>query len=168
TSNVRTQRVLSNNEINALPTGQMSWTTITTVTPGLTGQADVGGSKGAWDTQGVAGVTYHGKRGAKSMYDGMRTQNVGTSNPGYFFNVQTLEEMTVEAGGLSAEASDAVVVMNLIPKEGSNTFRFNLSTQFSNEHLQAENLNDELRSRGFTTGAQIENMYDYGGTIAGP
>ena len=171
TSNVRQHNVLSNNELLALPTGQISWTTMTAVTPGLLDRgsgADVGGAKGAWETHGVANVTYHGKRGAKSMYDGMRTQNVGTSNPGYFFNIQTVEEMTVETGGLSAEASDAVIVMNLIPKEGGNLFRGTVTAMFTNSNLQSDNLTDGLRARGLTTVDHIAKMYDLGVTLGGP
>ena len=170
-SNVRQHNVLSNSELVALPTGQISWTTMTAVTPGLLDRgsgADVGGAKGAWETHGVANVTYHGKRGAKSMYDGMRTQNVGTSNPGYFFNIQTVEEMTVDTGGLSAEASDAVVVMNLIPKEGSNLFRGTFTGMYTNSGLQSGNLTDALRARGLTTVDHIARMYDVGVTLGGP
>ena len=41
--------------------------------------------------------------------------------------------------------------MNAIPRDGGNTFRFDLSGNYANHHMASNNLNDELRARGVTS-----------------
>src|SRR5882672_7669919 len=64
TQNTRRQTVVSDELLAALPTSTKSLGTLIVLTPGLTGQADVGGSLGAYRTMGTPqGVAYHGRVG---------------------------------------------------------------------------------------------------------
>jgi len=85
------------------------------------------------------------------------------------FNAQAVEEMQMETGGLSAEGSSTGMTMNLVPKEGSNAFKFAVSSIYSNEHTQSSNLTDALRARGLTTSSQkVINVYELSITVGGP
>ena len=59
--------------------------------------------------------------------------------------------MLVETGGVSAESSTSGVLVNMVPKDGGNSFRFNASALFTDYSLQNDNLTDEIRGRGVTT-----------------
>src|SRR5688500_5918870 len=76
--------------------------------------------------------------------------------------------MTVESGGGTAAANDAGLVMNVIPKNGSNTFETILSGLFSNDSMQSSNLDDELRQRGLNRVPKFLLNRDFGGTSGGP
>lgn len=167
---VRQQTLVSSALLAVLPTGLPSLSTLVTLTPGMTGNPDVGGSAGTFNTQGGAEGLFHGKFGTKVQFDGMRIQNFTSGDsPGYMFNVQAVEEMQMETGGLSAEGSSTGMTMNLVPKEGSNNFTFAVSSTYSNEHTQSSNLTDALRDRGLTTSSQkVINIYDFGTTVGGP
>jgi hypothetical protein len=45
----------------------------------------------------------------------------------YVINPATVEEMVVGTGGVSAESEASGIMMNMIPKEGGNTFRGSVS-----------------------------------------
>jgi hypothetical protein len=103
TQNVRQQRVATIELLDTLPVGLKAASTFVTLTPGLTGAANVGGSAGTYATVGMGG-TFHGKSGTKVQFDGMRTNNLeGSGSTGYIVNTAAIEEMTLETGGISAE-----------------------------------------------------------------
>ena len=75
--NTRRQTVLSDELLAVLPTATQGLGTLITVTPGLSGAADVGGSAGAYHTMGTPqSAAYHGRTGMKVTYDGMGILNM--------------------------------------------------------------------------------------------
>lgn len=169
--NVRQQTVVERTEIEALPVGQGSTSALVSLIPGLGdgGLVDVGGTGGAWQAGRATYGTYHGKIGLRTTMDGMRTQNTGTGKaPGYTINMNFVEEVAVETGGITAEGSASAMAMNHIPKEGSNQLRFTLAGRFMSSGMQANNLDDALRTRGATTPQQVEKLHDEGLYAGGP
>ena len=51
-------------------------------------------------------------------------------------------------GGITAESNADGVLINMVPKEGGNIFSGSAHGLYTNESLQTDNLNDELRARG--------------------
>ena len=45
-----------------------------------------------------------------------------TGNAGYQLNAALVQEMTLQSSGISAEGNAEGVLINMIPKEGGNTF----------------------------------------------
>ena len=169
TQNARQQKVLSDDVLLALPTGQTNIVNVIALTPGFTGNATVGGSTGAYHGQQTKG-TYHGKRGTHLSLDGMRIDNYAGAgdSPGYLFNTLTIEETALETGGATAESSSPNVAMNMVPKEGGNDFRYSIEGLYTNHNLQSSNLNDTLRGRDLTDVPKLNRMYDAGFTVGGP
>ena len=116
-----------------------------TLTPGWSGIGDVGGR------YLVEPGAFHGKRGTKVSFDGLVVEN-SDGNSSYQINAAAVSEMAAQTSGLSAEVNADGPVMNMIPKEGGNSFNIIAAGLFSNYNLEGSNLNDELRSRGFTVG----------------
>ena len=170
TQNTRQQKVLSSELLDTLPTGQKTAINVVSLTPGMTtaGLADVGGSLGTYNAGGNA-TTFHGKTGFKREYDGMRVENMeADGNLGYILNAITVQETTVETGGVSAESDMSGVSMNMVPKEGGNAFHYMASGLFTNEHLSTDNFGQQLRDRGVTLPSKVINIYDWWGTAGGP
>ncbi len=86
----------------------------------------------------------------------------------FVFNNLTFQEVVVETGGMSAERNTGGVQMNIVPKDGGNTFSGSFSTSFSTPDLQADNLTDELRARGLSFSPSLKKHNDTGGAIGGP
>jgi len=79
-----------------------------------------------------------------------------------------VEEMVLQTSGISAEVNADGPVMNVIPKEGSNTFRTILNGVYSNNHMESDNLTDALRARGLKTGNQTVKIFDESVSLGGP
>lgn len=169
TQNVRQQTVVSEALLDALPSSGKSLVGYAKLIPGLKGGSDVGGAAGLWATGNVIADTVHGKGGAKFAYDGMQTNNYGGSGAtSYLMNPATVQETAVETGGANAESNAAGITMNLIPKEGGNTFTVLATGLYSGERLHGDNLDNTLRGRGVANTTKVLSVYDINGAIGGP
>lgn len=167
--NVKQQKVVSDELLSALPSASRAMASIVAIIPGMVGAGDVGGSSGIYTSNTTWRNMYHGKGGVKFQYDGMRTNNMGAHGAtSYVMNGATSQETTVDTGGVSAESSASGALINLIPKEGGNAFKYEFFGFFTGESLQTDNLDDRLRSRGLTTGPKALGIYDFNGTFGGP
>jgi len=171
TQNTRQQNLVSAQLLDALPTSSKALNSVLVLTPGLSGvAAGVGASQGTYRSSSV-NAAYHGKLGSKIQFDGMSILNTnsGVGATGYIVNGAVVEEMAVEAGGgAAAESAVSGFTVNFVPKDGGNTFKFSASGVFANDSLQSDNLTDELRARGLTTGTKVLKTFDAVATLGGP
>ena len=165
TTNVRQQMLLSSDLLEALPTGTKSQNTLVALTAGFSGISDVAG---VYSTQvGGTLATFHGKSGTKVQFDGMSVQH-SSGNTGYMINAATVQEMTMQTSGISAESTADGAVVNMIPREGGNTFSGSIFGLYTNNRLQSNNLTQKLRDRGLTTTNSNLRIYDATATLGGP
>jgi hypothetical protein len=167
--NVRKQTVVSKDQLEALPTSTKSVGTLATITSGLTGLGDVGGSYQVEPGQDVVsgGGKFHGKSGTKVSFDGMGMEN-SSGNSSYQLNSASVEELVMSTSGISADTNADGLVVNVIPKEGSNTFRTELIGLYSNHSLESNNLDDGLRNRGLTSANRTIKLFDESVSVGGP
>ncbi len=164
TQNVRRQLLVSEETLSVLPVSNKHYNMLVTLTPGLAGMADVAGS---YTTQIDEG--FHGKTGTRMQIDGMGVQNMaGTGNFSYQLNAAVVQEITVQTGGISAESHADGMVVNIIPKEGGNTFSGTLSGVYTKGSFAGDNLTSALRSRGLERGSELLEIYDAGAAVGGP
>jgi hypothetical protein len=161
TQNVRKQIVATHELLEALPTSSKHINTMVTLTPGYTGVTDVGGQYAA-----EAGA-FHGKRGTKVSFNGMGVEN-SSGNSSYQINAATVEEMVLQTSGVSAEVNADGPVMNVVPKQGGNTFQTILTGLFSNHSMESDNLSDEIRERGLTAANKRVKIFDEAASLGGP
>jgi hypothetical protein len=167
--NTRQQQVVSREVLNALPTSTVTLSNIGAITPGMAGQVNVGGSAGAYSMSSVLNVTFHGKSGGTTAYDGMRITDMDCAScTGPLISPATVDEWTVETGGGLAESDAAGVRLNVIPRSGGNTVSASLSGSFSDSALQTDNLTDALRDRGLTSVNGLEYLRSIDGFVGGP
>ena len=167
--NVRRQTVVSNELLEALPTSTKSVGQLTTLTTGLTGLGDVGGTYQVEPGNDVVsgGGQFHGKSGTKVSYDGMGIEN-SSGNSSYQLNAASVEEMVMSTSGISADTNADGLVVNIVPKEGGNQFRTQLAGLFANDSLESTNLSQELKDRGLTTANKTLKLFDESATFGGP
>jgi len=167
--NVTQQSVITRDILNAIPAGMKSTGQIGVLIPGVTSTSqDVGGS--AFSSVGLA---IHGSRlnEQAALYDGMPFNN-GQGRGGQFVaittNDATVQEMAIETAGLNAEAEASGVKINLVPRDGGNTFKGLVIGSFTNNHLQSDNLSSGLIARGLTSSATIHETWDIDPAVGGP
>ena len=171
TQNVNAQRVFARTVTEQLPSAS-TLNQYATLIPGAvltsgTSAQDVGGSRGEFQT----GFTIHGARTGdfQQMRDGMFYGTlVAAGNKMSSLNQATVDEVTVQTSGATAEAESGGVLVNVVPRDGGNVFSGSFAANFANNGLQANNLDDGLRARGVTVIADIRKRYDVGGGVGGP
>jgi hypothetical protein len=174
---VQQQSSVSDELLAALPTATRTWGTLATLVPGMnfaSGLTSFTGTGGVYAENNPTrqafgiGTSFHGKTGANTEYDGMSTNTPAPGGSmGYVSNAYSAEEMRAQTGGVSAEARTSGMTFDIIPKEGGNTLRGLFYSHYTTGAFQGDNLSDNLRTRGLTTGAQVDFSYDVVGTLGG-
>jgi hypothetical protein len=167
--NVVTQRVVTRDIIDAIPTGSKSVVNLGVMIPGVVvNNQDVGGS--AFTSSQIA---IHGGRAGEQqlLYDGMMYNN-GQGRGGQYTaiatNDGTVQEISLETGGLGAESEMSGIRTNVIPKEGGNVFRGTMAGSFTNHNLQSSNLTDEFKAQGLLSVNTVHQIYDVNPGVGGP
>jgi hypothetical protein len=167
-SNANRQRVLRQDIIDALPNNRVP-AFMASLVPGINMNAqDVGGSQG--NTDGGR-ITTHGSRitDLRTMASGVSIQSMesGAGAQGVP-NMMMYQEVTVDTSGTSAEQDLAGVTINMIPREGGNTYQGEFLTSFANNGMQGNNFTQDLKDRGLGTADAIKQIWDINGGYGGP
>ena len=143
----RTQQIISKDILSAIPSSRTAGG-IQALIPGMNADGDSGGLSGS--LQGGASAI-HGGRGSDSRIqaDGNNMGWAGGSGGGGNMpQVATSQEVVLTTSGGLAEAETGGVIVNVIPREGSNTFSGQLNFSGSNDTLQGSNYTQALKDAG--------------------
>jgi hypothetical protein len=175
TQRVTQQKVMTRDIIDAVPTGK-NFQNIGVLVPGVvlgaggTGATpyDVGGSSGEQQVQ----MGIHGGATAdmQIQMDGMRFNNLcgSGSYAGISGNDALIEQISYETGAISAETGTGGIRVNMIPKEGGNTFKGSLFLNGTGERLQRNNLTQSLIDQGLSAVNKTKRVWDVSGSVGGP
>jgi hypothetical protein len=170
--NATQHRAITRDQLDAVPTGRQ-WFDYVVLIPGVgntTRGQDVGGSTGDQSQS----FSIHGSTGADMphLFDGMRMGNLfasgGGANGPYPVNNAMVQEIAVDTSGASPEAEVSGVITNIIPKQGGNRYTGFFFGNYTNDHLQSNNLDAELVARGATTPDTLKNIWDVNPAAGGP
>jgi hypothetical protein len=168
------QRVFSQDTLDAIPAGRSHINEIVLLPgvnasqPGRGGLQDVGGTNNLQNTT----FSIHGGRTSDTrlQLDGVRLGNV--LSPGEFSNFVpdsgATQETTVDYGAISAELAFGGLRINLVPKEGGNTYRGSFFATGVNSGWQSDNLTDDLKTRGLPAPNKMKLAYDINPSGGGP
>lgn len=161
------QQVLNRELISALPSGRNN-STMAGMLPGVSiGNQDVGGLLGESPTA-AGGVTVHGVGDVRTLVNGISVhpaQGNGTHGAG---NIAAYQEMAVDISGVSAEQKEGGLRMNLIPREGGNTFAGSFYLGYANKSMKSDNFTQELQDRGLRTPNSLKRYVDVNPSLGGP
>lgn len=93
-------------------------------------------------TPGTTGGTSHGGSVRDNVYsiDGVNTTDAVVGTEALFFSMDTVEEISVQTGGLSAEHGQVRgAIVNAISKSGGNDFHGKLNMYYRGEKFQSNN-----------------------------
>ena len=135
------QRVIDRDLIDKLPAGRSPFAQMALI-PGVTVPAanqDVGG---ATQLSGAITMQVHGSTGASQslMENGLSTAAlISPANSQITFNMAASQEIAVDYSGAGADTAGGGVRMNVIPREGGNTFNGVLFMNGTSEGLGSSN-----------------------------
>ena len=117
-------------------------------------------------------LSVHGSRIAEtnSAIDGMsdRRGSTGGQAVTFYMNEGSVQEVSVRTDGGDAEAQASGVWMNAIPKEGGNTFNWNITALWANKDLAGNNLSQEYINQGLTAVNGLKRTWDFNPNGGGP
>jgi hypothetical protein len=117
-------------------------------------------------------LSVHGSRISEtnSAIDGMsdRRGSNGGQAVTFYMNEGSVQEVSVRTDGGDAEAQYSGVWMNAIPKEGGNTFNWNITALYANESLANDNLSQEYINQGLTAVNGLRHTWDVNPNGGGP
>ena len=133
-----------------------------------TGSQDVGGTSG--DSRST--LTVHGSR-FRDQRIAINGMTIAGSTGGLTMtgpNMEAMQEVQLETTSGDASTSTGGVRINVVPKDGGNTFAGSLFVSGTNEKFQGDNFTQELQDRGLTEGgiSRIKTLYDVAPTFGGP
>ena len=168
--NTRRQSVMSREIIDEIPTSRTAYdmaVLIPGVSRGLTSQ-DVGGTS----TAVIGSVSVHGSRGGDQIVMRNGIETVGQSGSGFStpvnINPVGTQEVNVDTASAGAEHTTGGVRLNVIPREGSNTFNASVFASYMNPAWQSDNVTQALKDRGVTSGNALKDLYDFNPGFGGP
>jgi Carboxypeptidase regulatory-like domain len=161
------QQVLSRDLLDQLPTGRNIWAVGSTLTGISLSAPDVGGTAGMQQTY----MAVHGsdRRDNAIQVDGMSVNGIeGDGAIQNYFNDGMFQEMSYQTSALTAEIQTSGVRLNMIPKEGGNSFRGSLFISRTPGSFQSDNYTDELRLKGLQAPNRVEKIQDFNPGFGGP
>jgi hypothetical protein len=162
------QSVMRREVLDTIPTGKDPFA-VGQLIPGVTTSApDVGGSKGM--QQPVLQVHGSSTNDMVYQFDGLTIGHVAFSGnqTGFYANDGGIQEIAYQTSALPAENGQGGVVINMVTREGGNTFHGTAFFTGANSGMQSNNSTPELVAKGLTARNRIQQAYDLNLSVGGP
>jgi hypothetical protein len=167
--NVTKLQVLTRELMDSIPSAR-NMQALGALVPGIRlNIPDVGGAQQTEQTY----MATHGNTALHNtiLLDGMPAQtNLADGAVQNYIDNALIDESVYQTSAISAESSAGGVRLNLVPKDGGNQIHGSGFFGGSSDgwHLQANNVDDFLRTRGLASGARIEHLNDFNFAMGGP
>ncbi|HEY3044439.1 MAG TPA: carboxypeptidase-like regulatory domain-containing protein [Vicinamibacterales bacterium] len=155
----KVQQTVSKDVLAAIPSSRNA-AGIQALVPGMSTNSDSGGINGGM-TGGAGSI--HGGRGndSRTYSDGNNTGWAGGSaGGGNTPNVSGAQEVVLSTSGGLGEAETSGVILNVIPRDGGNTFSGQFSASGANDAMQGSNYTQKLKDAGLKTPSELLKVYD--------
>src|SRR5688572_16600958 len=156
---VRTQQTVSKDILAAIPSSR-SGGAIQSLIPGMSSNGDSGGINGGGGSAGQI----HGSRGSDSRTysDGLHVGWAGGGGGqwGNSISVGVAQGVVLSGSGGLGEAETSGVAMNVIPREGGNTFSGSFAASGASGAWQGSNYTQSLIDQGLKAPSELNNMYE--------
>jgi hypothetical protein len=155
----RVQTIMDRDVIAAIPSSRNA-TGIQSLVPGMSSNGDSGGITGG--TGGMAGFI-HGARASDSrtLHDGINTGWAGANSNAAISNVAGSQEVVLTTSGGLGEAETAGAVLNIIPRDGGNTFTGTFFMSGANSSMQGSNYTQALRDAGLRSPQELRKVFEF-------
>jgi hypothetical protein len=96
------------------------------------------------------------------------TDNSGTGGSQFYYDIDSFDEMQIEMNSHGADVQTPGIILNMVPRAGTNLFRGSGSLYYGDDRIQADNVDAELRARGVDRASNLKSYFDGGVDIGGP
>src|SRR5438552_7063981 len=180
TQSITTRTVMTRDVLDAIPTGR-NIQAVGIMIPGTTiavggGGAisrDVGGSGNLQQSP----LQFHGSADTVQTIEGMRLNNLCAQGAysGVYWNDGSFQEISYVTGADSAEMGQGGIRVNMVPRDGGNSFRGAVFGNYADGGWAADNLRSNLAgdttfnpNNRLTNVGVIRKVWDFNPSIGGP
>jgi hypothetical protein len=162
------EQPLRQEQLEGIPVGRIPNVAVLLIPGATSSRPDVGGS----ETGQTNNISIHGSLGRDLVWntDGLNmtanTADGGVS--GQYPNQGAYQEVVVQTRALPAEIGAGGVSVNLVSKDGGNTFHGDLFSTYSGRWLQSRNVSADQEQLGLTAPSGTDTFYDVNASLGGP
>ena len=165
----RAQMQFADETMEALP-GAGRVTIMSNILPGATLNRESDRSVGGLNDRAQTQFRVHGAPLAQPVVDGMNVEVPGLVQGGMVYNQVALQEVVLETSGVGADSDTGGIRINMVGKDGGNTFSGTGQLGFSKPSFETGNWDEELGKRGVLEAAakSLRNYRDTAAAFGGP
>lgn len=152
--------------LQAIPSARDPWAIIEQSAGVAMDRQNVGGSSSGQQGNFVVRGT---ARESKWSLDGVDiTDMAATGSSPVYYDFDAFEEIQVTTGGADVTMQSSGLAINLVTKSGTDRIRGSGRFYVTDDAFESNNVTDDLRRQGVSTGNPIQNIKDYGVEAGGP
>jgi hypothetical protein len=165
-TSARSEQTIDGKTVAEIPTSRL-YSSFTQLVPALNVQGnDVGGSQG--NVFSVFQIHGGRRNEGQVLVDGMSGGYQGMGVSGYTPEVGNAQEIVFSLSGGLGEATTGGPQLNIIGKQGGNTFAGSFFINGSGSAFVSDNLTPELRAQGLTAPLKPKQLWDVNPSFGGP
>src|SRR5215510_8803191 len=165
-TSARTQQTISGETAAEIPTSRL-YSAFTQLVPSLNVQGnDVGGSQG--NVFSVFQIHGGRRNEGQVLVDGMSGGYQGMGVSGYAPEVGNAQEIVFSLSGGLGEATTGGPQLNIIGRQGGNTFQGSFFINGAGSAFVNDNLSPELKAKGLSTPLTPKKLWDINPSFGGP
>src|SRR3954471_141289 len=167
TKEVGTKQTFTTEMLQSIPSARDPWVILQQTAGIAMDRENIGGNMSGQQSNFVS-------RGAspantKWSLDGVDiTDMAATGASPSYYDFDAFQEMTINTGGVDVTQQTGGVGINLVTKSGTDKFHGSGRVYNTNDTFESQNITDEMRALGATSGNPIQNINDYGTEMGGP
>ena len=169
TQSTRQQTQFERETLESIPgTGRI--TALASVIPGARLNTPQQYSVGGVNDSSQFTYSLHGAPNSEPIVDGMSQVVGGLTNGVFIYNQLTFQEVVVETSGVGADRESGGMQMNIIQRDGGNTFSGGMTYSYTGPSLESSNITDNLVARSLRPEqiGGIKKYYDVAVALGGP
>ncbi|HEX2461633.1 MAG TPA: carboxypeptidase regulatory-like domain-containing protein [Vicinamibacterales bacterium] len=165
----RAQVQFAQETLQSLPgTGRLA--TLSAIIPGATLRRENDRGVGGLSDRTQTAYSVHGAPEAQPVVDGMNHQVASLTSGVFVYNQINIQEVVVETSGVGADRDTGGMQLNMIAKDGGNTFAGIATFAYVGPSLEMSNINDALLARNLDPDrvGSIKKFRDSAVALGGP
>ncbi len=166
---VRRETTIASDIVTAIPVTR-SYNSLMQLMPNTVTQAGA-----ATDVQTAPGMVVFGGSGGRSNEGRLNVDGIsvgsafnGAGVSSYIADVGNAREITLTASGGLGEAENGGPSLNVVPKEGGNSYHGSAYLSAVSPGMVGSNFSQALKDRGLTAPGELRKVWDYTGAFGGP
>jgi hypothetical protein len=167
TTETGTKQTFTVEQLQSIPSARDPWVILQQTAGIAMDRENVGGNQSGQQSNFVSRGA--GTGNTKWAVDGIDTTDMAATgaSPTYY-DFDAFQEMTINTGGVDVTQQTGGVGINLVTKSGTDRFRGSARVYNTNDRFESNNITQDLRNEGATSGNPIQNINDYGTEMGGP